>query len=31
MGVNVRNFEPAAMQSVRVRRFDGAKTWKFLD
>lgn len=30
-GVNLRNFEPALLASVRVRRFDGADTWKFLD
>jgi len=24
MGVNARNFEPKALRSVRVRRFDGA-------
>lgn len=31
MGVNFRNFEPSIVASVRVRRLDGAKTWKFLD
>jgi hypothetical protein len=31
MGVNMRNFEPAATDGVRVRRLDGASTWKFLD
>jgi hypothetical protein len=31
MGINVRNFEPADIESIRVRRLDGAKTWKFLD
>jgi hypothetical protein len=30
-GVNLRNFEPALLESVIVRRFDGADTWKFLD
>lgn len=30
-GVNLRNFDPALMQSVTVRRFDGADTWTFLD
>ena len=30
-GVNMRNFEPALLASVTVRRFDGADTWKFLD
>jgi hypothetical protein len=31
MGVNARNFDPAVIESVRVRRLDGASTWKFLD
>jgi hypothetical protein len=30
-GVNLGNFEPELIASVRVRRFDGANTWKFLD
>jgi hypothetical protein len=30
-GVNLRNFEPALLDSVIIRRFDGADTWKFLD
>lgn len=30
-GVNLRNFEPGLLESVVVRRFDGADTWKFLD
>jgi hypothetical protein len=30
-GVNLRNFEPALLAAVRVRRFDGAETWTFLD
>lgn len=30
-GVNLRNFEPALLESVVVRRFDGADTWTFLD
>jgi len=30
-GVNLRNFEPALLESVVIRRFDGADTWKFLD
>ena len=29
--LNARNLEPEAIASVRVRRLDGAKTWKFLD
>lgn len=31
MGVNARNLEPGAIAGVRVRRLDGASTWKFLD
>ena len=31
IGVNMRNCDPAVIARVRVRRFDGAKTWKFLD
>lgn len=31
MGVNACNFEPAELGPVRVRRLDGADTWKFLD
>ena len=31
MGVNARNFEPSAIEGVRVRHLDGASTWKFLD
>ena len=31
MGVNARNFDPAAIATIRVRRLDGASTWKFLD
>jgi hypothetical protein len=31
MGVNARNFDPKVIAKTRVRRFDGAKTWKFLD
>lgn len=30
-GVNLRNFDPDLVASVRVRRFDGADTWQFLD
>jgi hypothetical protein len=29
MGINVRNFEPADIASIRVRRLDGAGTWTF--
>lgn len=30
-GVNLGNFDPALLAAVRVRRFDGADTWRFLD
>lgn len=30
-GVNLRNFEPKLLESVAVRRFDGAETWAFLE
>jgi len=31
IGVNARNFDPALIGSVRIRRLDGASTWKYLD
>ncbi len=31
IGVNVRNVEPALLGPVRIRRLDGAATWKYLD
>jgi hypothetical protein len=31
VGVNARNFERSAIAKARVRRLDGAKTWKYLD
>jgi hypothetical protein len=31
MGVNARLMEPAVLAAARVRRLDGADTWKFLD
>jgi hypothetical protein len=31
MGVNARNLEPRDIAGVRIRRLDGASTWKFLD
>ena len=31
MGVNLRNFDHELVASIRVRRLDGARTWKFLD
>jgi hypothetical protein len=30
-GVNLRMFPPELIQQVRVRRFDGAQSWTFLD
>jgi hypothetical protein len=30
-GVNLGNFDPKLIATVRVRRFDGADTWKFID
>jgi hypothetical protein len=30
-GVNLSNFHPDLIASVRVRRFDGANTWQFID
>jgi hypothetical protein len=31
MGVNARLMEPAIVAAARVRRFDGANTWTFLE
>jgi hypothetical protein len=31
MGINARNLNPVVLKSVRVRRLDGAATWKYLD
>jgi hypothetical protein len=31
VGVNARNLAPQLIAGVRVRRLDGATTWKFLD
>jgi hypothetical protein len=31
MGVNARNFEPAAIAKARIRHFDGATSWKYVD
>jgi len=30
-GVNMRNFDPGAIAGIRVRKFDGANTWEYLD
>jgi len=31
MGVNARLFPPEILAAARVRRLDGAVTWKYLD
>ena len=31
MGVNARMFDPDALGEVRIRRLDGARTWKYVD
>jgi hypothetical protein len=31
MGVNARNLDPKIREGIRVRRLDGAATWKWLD
>jgi hypothetical protein len=31
IGVNVRNVDPEILGPVRIRRLDGAATWKYLD
>ena len=31
MGVNARMMDPAIVDAARVRRFDGADTWQFLE
>jgi hypothetical protein len=30
-GVNLGNFDPKLIASVRIRRFDGGDTWQFID
>jgi hypothetical protein len=30
-GVNMRNFDPDELGDLRLRRFDGAVTWSYLD
>ena len=30
-GVNLRNFDPVLLETMKIRRFDGADTWQFLD
>jgi hypothetical protein len=31
MAVNIRNFDPTEFENLRIRRFDGAETWTYLD
>ncbi len=31
VGVNARMFDPAVLAAARVRRLDGADTWRYLD
>jgi hypothetical protein len=31
MGVNARLLDPKVLDGLRIRKFDGADTWKFLD
>jgi hypothetical protein len=31
MGVNARTVAPEALGPVKIRRLDGASTWKYLD
>ena len=31
MGVNARLMDPAIVDAARIRRLDGASTWKYLD
>jgi hypothetical protein len=31
VGVNARNFDPIELSGVKIRKFDGAETWSFID
>jgi hypothetical protein len=31
MAVNIRNFEPSLLEGLRLRRFDGAESWSYVD
>jgi hypothetical protein len=31
IGVNARNLDPEILQKIRIRRLDGAASWKYLD
>jgi hypothetical protein len=30
-GINMRNFDPALISGAKIRKFDGAETWTFLE
>jgi len=30
MAVNLRNFDPAALEGLQLRRFDGAVSWRYV-
>jgi hypothetical protein len=30
-GVNIRDFDPSEVSDVRLRRFDGAESWSYVD
>lgn len=30
-GINMRNAEPSVLEGVRVRKFDGAQRWDYID
>jgi hypothetical protein len=31
MAVNIRNFDPQVLDGLRIRRFDGAESWSYID
>jgi hypothetical protein len=31
MAVNARSIAPIELQDIRIKKFDGADTWKYLD
>lgn len=31
LAINARMFEPDALEGIRIRHFDGASSWKYLD
>jgi hypothetical protein len=31
MAVNIRNFEPRQLDRVKLRRFDGAESWRYVE